>query len=543
MTNPNSQTVCIMERSVMMKMKVNPFVFFVSAAVIVMFVVLGSVFTEPMRQFFNILQDSIISYFGWFYILAVAFFLFFIIWLYFSPYGSIKLGKDDDIPVFSNTSWFAMLFSAGMGIGLLFYSVAEPVQHFSNPPGATAPESIEAARQAINLTFFHWGLHAWAIYIIVGLSLAYFGYRHDLPLSIRSTLYPLIGDRIYGVTGNIVEVMAIFGTVFGVATSLGLGVLQINSGLNYLGVLPESTFNQIILIIGITLAATISVVSGLTRGIRILSEMNLGFGFVLMMFVILIGPTIFLLSSFVQGTGDYLQNLISLTFNTDAYQGIEWQKSWTMFFWGWWISWSPFVGMFIARISRGRTIKEFISGVLIVPTVVTFIWIVAFGNTALYIELFGSGGLVQVVSESVPISLFALLENLPLTVLTSTLATIVVATFFITSADSGSLVVCILATGGDPEPSVYQRVFWAFSQGAVAAVLLLTGGLAALQTAAVTTALPFSIIMLFMCWSLVKGLKASETGSSLKSSVFKNNGWKETKPYKWYEYLKDQYLT
>ncbi|WP_292485594.1 BCCT family transporter, partial [Methanohalobium sp.] len=294
-----------------MKMKINPFVFFVSATVIVMFVVLGSLFTEFMKQFFNTLQTSIISYFGWFYILAVAFFLIFIIWLYLSPYGNIKLGKDDDVPVFSNTSWFAMLFSAGMGIGLLFYSVAEPVLHFSNPPGGVAPESIEAAKQAINLTFFHWGLHAWAIYIIIGLSLAYFGYRHDLPLSIRSTLYPMIGDRIYGFIGNIVEVMAIFGTVFGVATSLGLGVLQINSGLNYLGVLPVSTFNQILLIIGITLAATMSVVSGLTKGIRILSEMNLAFGFLLMMFIIIVGPTIFLLSSFVQGTGDYLQNLIS----------------------------------------------------------------------------------------------------------------------------------------------------------------------------------------------------------------------------------------
>jgi choline/glycine/proline betaine transport protein len=523
-----------------MKMKINPFVFFVSATVIVMFVVLGSLFTEFMKQFFNTLQNSIISYFGWFYILAVAFFLIFIIWLYLSPYGNIKLGKDDDVPVFSNTSWFAMLFSAGMGIGLLFYSVAEPVLHFSNPPGGAAPESIEAAKQAINLTFFHWGLHAWAIYIIIGLSLAYFGYRHDLPLSIRSTLYPMIGDRIYGFIGNIVEVMAIFGTVFGVATSLGLGVLQINSGLNYLGVLPVSTFNQILLIIGITLAATMSVVSGLTKGIRILSEMNLAFGFLLMMFIIIVGPTIFLLSSFVQGTGDYLQNLISLTFNTDAYQGIEWQKSWTMFFWGWWISWSPFVGMFIARISRGRTIREFIRGILIVPTIVTFIWVIAFGNTALYIELFGSGGLVQIVSESVPISLFALLEKLPLTVLTSTLATAVVATFFVTSADSGSLVVCILATGGDPEPSVYQRVFWAFSQGAVAAVLLLTGGLAALQTAAITTALPFCIIMLFMCRSLVKGLRASHLGTPKKGDV-SSQGSKEneSKPHQIYRQIKE----
>lgn len=487
----------------------NSQVFYVSVVLVLSFVYMGIFFTEKVSNAFTTVQDLIVVNLGWFYILSVAFFLGFVIWLYFSRYGTIRLGKESDRPEYKDITWFAMLFSAGMGIGLLFYSVAEPIIHFSSPK-EVASGSIEAAVQAMNLTFFHWGLHAWAIYTVVGLSLAYFSYRHDMPLTIRSTMYPIFGNRIYGVRGNIVEILAIFGTLFGVATSLGLGVMQINSGMDYLGILSVSANNQIFLVIFIALAATISVASGLDRGIRILSQMNILLGLVLVLFVFVVGPSAFLLSSYVQSVGYYLQHVVVLTFQTDAFTGMEWQKMWTMFYWGWWISWSPFVGMFIARISRGRTIREFIRGALLAPVIITFIWIIVFGNTAIHIELFGNGGIVQAVETSIPTALYVLLDALPGPMVSSALATIVVMTFFVTSSDSGSLVIAILSSGGDPRPSISLRIFWSLIQGTVAAVLLLTGGLVALQTAALTTALPFCIVLILMCYSLYKGLGADK---------------------------------
>ncbi|TGC09372.1 BCCT family transporter [Methanolobus halotolerans] len=486
---------------------INSHVFYVSAVLVLFFVALGVLLTEELSVAFTTLQDIIVDNLGWFYIISVAFFLGFVIWLYFSPYGTIRLGKESDRPEYKDTTWFAMLFSAGMGIGLLFYSVAEPIIHFSSPR-ETAPGTVEAAVEAMNITFFHWGLHAWAIYIVVGLSLAYFSYRHDMPLTIRSTMYPIFGDRIYGIHGDIVEVLAIFGTLFGVATSLGLGVMQINAGMDYLGLMSVSVNNQIILIVFITLAATISVASGLDRGIRLLSQMNILLGLTLVIFVFIMGPSVFLLSSYVQSIGYYLQHIVTLTFQTDAFTGVQWQKMWTMFYWGWWISWSPFVGMFIARISRGRTIREFIRGVLLAPVIITFIWIVVFGNTAIHMEVFGNGGIVQAVETSIPTALYVLLDKLPGSILSSALATIVVMTFFVTSSDSGSLVISILSSGGNPRPAVALRLFWSLLQGAVAAVLLLTGGLVGLQTAALTTSLPFCIVLILMCYSIYKGLKA-----------------------------------
>ncbi|MGM0577898.1 MAG: BCCT family transporter [Myxococcota bacterium] len=488
-------------------MKVNPVVFFVSAGVILIFVVLAAAFTEPTAAAFDAIQAFIVGRFGWLYIGSVAFFLGFVIYLFFSRYGDIRLGKDDEEPAYSNTSWFAMLFSAGMGIGLLFYSVAEPILHMSQPPHAD-PGTVEAARQAMVLTFFHWGMHAWAIYIVVGLSLAYFSYRHDLPLTIRSAFYPLLGKRIHGAGGDVVEILAVFGTLFGIATSLGLGVMQINSGLAHLGLLDHSTTNQLFLIAGITLVATASVVSGLDRGIRRLSEMNLFLGLILVLFVFAVGPTVFLLGTFVQSVGTYLSDLVAMTFRTDAFVGTEWQSKWTMFYWGWWISWSPFVGMFIARVSRGRTIRQFIMGVLLVPTLLTFLWLVIFGNTAIHMELFEGGGIAAAVQDSVPVALYVMLERLPWQGISVTLATLVIATYFVTSSDSGSLVIDILTSGGEPNPPVAQRIFWALTEGAVASVLLLTGGLAALQTAAITTALPFCVVLIAMCVSLRKGLRA-----------------------------------
>lgn len=493
-------------------MAVNRRVFWPAASISLLFVVLAVLFTEAMGRRVAGLQDFIVGTFGWFYILVVSGFLIFTLFLFFSPYGAIRLGNEEDEPEYSYPSWFAMLFSAGMGIGILFYGVAEPVLHFSNPPagsGAAAqPGTVESAKEAIHLAYFHWGLHAWAVYIVVGLALAYFAYRHDLPLTIRSTLWPLLGERINGPAGDLVDVLAIFGTLFGVATSLGLGVMQINAGLDYLGLMSVDVVNQLYLIAGITLAATISVATGLDNGIKRLSEINLALGLLLLVFVFLFGPTVFLLSTLIENIGQYLQSLIGTSFRTTAFRGTDWQKSWTMFYWGWWMSWAPFVGMFIARISRGRTIREFIGGVLFVPTLLTFIWFGVFGNTAIHLDFFDQGGMVSAVNDNVATALYVMLDKLPWPLISSAVAVVLVATFFVTSADSGALVMDIISSNGDPEPPLTGRIFWALSGGAIAAVLLLVGGLTALQTAAITTALPFSLIMVLMCWSVYRGLHA-----------------------------------
>src|SRR5690606_31448474 len=407
-------------------MSVNRRVFWPAAIISLLFVLLAVLFTEPMAQRVAGLQDFIVTRFGWFYILSVTGFLIFALYLFVSPYGSIRLGADDDEPEYSYPSWFAMLFSTGMGIGILFYGVAEPVLHYAKPPASLGPgmqpETIESAKEAIHLAYFHWGLHAWAVYIIVGLALAYFAYRHDLPLTIRSTLWPLLGQRIYGPAGDVVDILAIFGTLFGLAPSLGLGVLQINAGLDYLGLLSVGLDNQIWLIAGVTLAATLSVASGLDNGIKRLSELNLGVGLVLLVFVFVSGPTVFLLSTLIENVGYYLQTLIGTSFRTTAFRGTEWQKSWTMFYWGWWISWAPFVGMFIARISRGRTIREFVGGVLFAPTLLTFVWFGIFGNTALHREIFGNGGMVAAVDGNVATAIYIMFDQLPWPMISTSLA-------------------------------------------------------------------------------------------------------------------------
>ncbi len=488
---------------------IHPVVFTVSASLICGFVVLSLIFSQQVETQIAAVQAFIVSYFGWFYILSVAAMLIFVVWLAMTRYGHIRLGPNDSRPEYGNFTWFAMLFSAGMGIGLLFYSVAEPILHYDAPPVGEG-HTIAAAKQAMNITYFHWGLHAWAIYTLVGLCLAYFGYRRGLPLTIRSVLYPLLGDRIYGPIGDIVDIAAVVGTLFGVATSLGLGVMQINSGLNHVLGVPVSLGVQVILIGVITCAATVSVVSGVNVGIRRLSELNVGLGLLLCAFLFLAGPTIFLCKMFVQSIGEYIQHLPETTLWTATFQQTEWQGSWTIFYWGWWIAWSPFVGMFIARVSRGRTIREFIFGVLLCPTGATFAWLAIFGGSAIYIELYGGGGISQEVSESIPVALFTLLERFPLGGVASLVATFVVMSFFVTSSDSGSLVIDIITSGGHPDPPVPQRIFWAVLEGVVAAVLLVAGGasgLAALQTASITTGLPFCAIILIMSWGLLKGLR------------------------------------
>ncbi|WP_454016191.1 BCCT family transporter [Azospirillum sp. Marseille-Q6669] len=492
---------------------INKTVSFTAGGLILLFVLLASVFTESFGARISALQSAIVGNFGWFYILSVAGFLLFAFWLFFSPYGSIKLGKDDDEPEFSYLTWFAMLFSAGMGIGLLFYGVAEPVLHFANPRVGEAG-TPDAAREAMNLAFLHWGLHAWGIYITVGLSLGYFAYRHDLPLTIRSALYPLLGDRLSGWPGHLVDIVAIVGTLFGIATSLGLGVMQINAGLDYLGLVSVGTVQQMVLIAVITAVATASAVSGVGRGIRRLSELNMLAGLLLLLFVFLLGPSVFLLSTLVESIGRYLWTLPYTSFRTLPYTGAEWQASWTMFYWGWWISWAPFVGMFIARVSRGRTIREFIGGVLFAPVALTFVWFTVFGETAIHMEMFEGGGMAAAVQENVPTALFVMLDRLPLSVITSALATLIVVTFFVTSADSGALVIDIIGSGGNQDPPIATRIFWAVLCGVVAAVLLLVGGLQALQTAAVTTALPFAVVMVLMCVGLVTSLRAERRAGS-----------------------------
>ena len=489
------------------RFEINGPAFYTSAVLILAVVAFGAVFTPTAEAVFSSVQSAITTYTGWFYTLAVGLFLLYAIVIAASPYGRIKLGPDDSEPDYSYKSWFAMLFSAGMGIGLLFYSVAEPVLHFLSPPSGGG-ETVDAARQAMQITFFHWGIHAWAIYIVVGLSLAYFAYRHDLPLTLRSALYPIVGDRIYGPIGHTVDIVAVLGTMFGVATSLGLGVMQVNAGLSFLTGIPETTWVQLALIAGITAMATVSVVLGLDGGIRRLSELNLGLGLLLVTFLFIAGPTVFLMEAFVQNLGAYFQNIVSMTFRTYAFEGADWQSNWTLFYWAWWIAWSPFVGMFIARISRGRTIREFVVGVMLVPTLVTFMWLTVFGNTGIQTILNGGGvALQEAVQNNIPTALFALLNGFPLSAVSSGIATFVVITFFVTSSDSGSLVIDIITSGGNQNPPVAQRIFWAVMEGAVASVLLLAGGLGALQTAAITTALPFTIVLLVICYGLWKGLR------------------------------------
>lgn len=487
--------------------KINPPVFFGSAILILAFVIFGGAFSEQAGNVFTSVQTWIVNNFGWFYLLSVAIFLIFTLSLAISSYGTIKLGPDHSEPDYGYFSWFSMLFSAGMGIGLLFFGVAEPIMHFSSPPVGEGG-TIEAARSAMSLTFFHWGLHAWAIYAVVGMSLAYFGYRHNLPLTIRSALYPLIGERIYGPIGHMVDIFAVLGTMFGVATSLGLGVLQINAGLNYLFDMPESIYLQMGIIGVITVLATGSVVAGLDAGIKRLSQLNLALAIVLLFFILIAGPTLFLMQSLIQNTGTYLSEVVRMTFNLYAYDPKEWMGGWTLFYWGWWIAWSPFVGMFIARVSRGRSIREFVLGVLFVPVGFTFMWMTFFGGAAISMELGALPGVISgAVAESVPTALFTLFEQLPLSMLMSGIATVLVVTFFVTSSDSGSLVIDIITSGGHPNPPVWQRIFWAVTEGLVAAVLLLAGGLTALQTASIIGALPFSIIMLVICYGLFKGLR------------------------------------
>ena len=487
--------------------KLNPPVFYTAISLIGVLVFLTSLMPDQAENWFNSLQSGIVQNASWFYVLTVALILIAVVYLGLSRFGDIKLGPDHSTPDYGYITWFAMLFSAGMGIGLMFFGVAEPVMHFMSPPVGDG-ENVEAARQAMKLTFFHWGLHAWAIYAVVALILAFFSYRHGLPLTLRSALYPLIGDKIYGPIGHAVDIFAVIGTVFGVATSLGYGVLQVNSGLNYLFDVPVGTITQIVLIIGVTLLAIISVTTGLDKGIRRLSELNMGLAVILLLVILILGPTVYLLQTFVQNTGGYAADLVRNTFNLFAYEKTDWLGGWTILYWGWWMSWAPFVGLFIARVSRGRTIREFAMGVLFIPSGFTLLWMTVFGNSAIDLIMNqGVASLADAVAQDEAISLFAFLENFPFSSVLSFIGTCMVIVFFVTSSDSGSMVVDMLCSNGSDNTPLWQRIFWASAEGVVAAVLLLAGGLGALQTMTIASALPFAVVLLVATYGLIKALR------------------------------------
>ena len=501
--------------------QLNKKVFVSASAIIIALLLFAAALPNQAQSLFTIVQSSIIDNGSWFYVLTVAFIFFFVIFLGFSRYGDIRLGPDHATPDYSMLTWLSMLFAAGMGIGLMFFGVAEPLMHYLSPPTADKG-SVAAVQEAMKMTFFHWGLHAWAIYAIVALVLAYFSYRHSLPLTLRSALYPLIGDKIYQWPGHMVDVFAVVSTVFGVATSLGLGASQVNAGFNYLFGIDVSVTNQILIMTGVIGLAVISVTTGLDKGIKILSETNMILADILLIFIFVLGPTVFLLQAYLQNIGDYLADIVHNTFNLFAYKKTDWIGGWTIFYWGWWLAWAPFVGLFIARISRGRTIKEFIIGVMLIPTCFTLFWMTIFGNSAIdLVHNQGVAELGEMVSKDSSVALFVFLENFPISTLLSFFSVLMIVIFFVTSCDSGAMVVDMLCSHGSNNTPLWQRVYWAIGIGLVAGILLLAGGLNALQTMTIASALPFAVVLLLAIVGLIKALRveAFKQESQLISAV------------------------
>ena len=501
-------------------------VFLTSALLILAFIIFGALFSEQAELVFGHAKAFVSLRFGWFFIVVVNLTLVMSIYMIFSRYGDIRLGHQNEKPEYNLVSWIGMLFSAGIGIGLLYWGTAEPLYHFMAPPLGEA-ETVAAAKQAMNISFLHYGLHVWALYGMVALSLAYFHYIVGLPLAIRSTLYPILGKKIYGGWGHTVDILAVFGTMFGVVTTLGLGVLQINSGLETLFGIPNNTTVQIILIAFITMLAGLSLFMGLDKGIKRLSDINILFTVVLLSFVIILGPTQFIFNSFVENIGNYLHQIVPLGLWTESYRGEEnWQSSWTIFYWAWWISWSPFVGVFVARISRGRTIREFILGVLLIPITILFLWFTAFGGSAVHMELMAaadpsivSPGLIEAVKADTGSAIFKLMESYPLTSAVNLLIVVMIVLWFVTSSDSASFVIDMLTSGGDTNPPKIQRLFWAGTEGVIAAVLLTAGGLSALQAASIVSGFPFAIVIVVMMYSLLRGLSRD------RLILYRNQQW------------------
>jgi BCCT family betaine/carnitine transporter len=500
----------------------NP-VFAVSALTVIAFVAYTLLMPEQANSVFSLLFSEVTKGFDWFFIGAADIFVILCLVVVVSPYGKVRLGGKDATPDFSYLSWFSMLFAAGMGIGLMFYGVSEPLSHFSSSLGGTAvgadgirtdwaplgaaATQDEAVRLGMAASIFHWALHPWAIYAIVALSLALFSYNKGLPLTIRSAFYPIFGERVWGWPGHIIDILAVFATLFGLATSLGLGAVQANSGFNKLFGMPIDTTWQVILIVGITSIALFSVVRGLESGVKLLSEINMGIAFLLFLFVLVAGPTLLLATDVFDFLGAYLQYLPALS-NPVGREDVNFMQGWTSFYWAWWISWSPFVGMFIARVSRGRTVREFIISVLLIPSLVCVLWMSIFGGSA--ISQVVRDGYTAVQEADLPVQLFTMLDALPLASITSFIGIVLVIVFFVTSSDSGSLVIDTIAAGGKVDAPMPQRVFWCVFEGLVAIVLLLSaGGLKSLQSMVISTGLPFTIVLLVMCVAIWRGL-ASE---------------------------------
>ena len=497
-------------------------VFFIAGGIILLAVLFALILPDVFNSTISTLNSTVVSSIGWYYVLIVTVFVVFSIVVAASRMGNIRLGKDDDKPEYSMFSWFAMLFAAGMGIGLVFWGAAEPLTFFSEngaPPNAAGLDEPARAERALGQTFLHWGLHAWGIYVVVGLAVAYAVHRKGRPVSIRWALEPILGKRTDTWVGDAIDIIALVGTLFGIATSLGFGVNQIAAGLDHLGVLPNSTTVQVVIVLVVTALATLSAASGVDKGIKLLSNLNMGLAAILLVTVLILGPTLFLLRDVVSNIGYYLQNFLQLSFQTLPFRGEEgatWISGWTTFYWGWWISWSPFVGVFIARISKGRTVREFVTGVLLVPTALTFLWFTIMGGTALYKSVLEGVDFTGGTGEIDPnTALFETFSQLPAGTLLSGVAVVLVSIFFITSADSGAFVMDMIAHKGDPNPPRITRIFWAASSGVIAAALIwvssLSGdeeatGMTALQSLALLSALPFSIVMIGMCVSLWRSL-------------------------------------
>ena len=498
----------LLRRYARLTRRMHPTVFFGSAAAVAIFVLFGGLFTETAAALFQTAQEGASRWFGWWYVLVTTGLLAFVIGLLATPARHVRIGGPDAEPEFSRLGWFAMLFAAGMGVGLVYFGVAEPVMHLGNPLRAE-PNTDAAAREAMRLAFFHWGLHPWAIYAVFALAIAHAHFNRGLPLAPRSALEPLIGQRYKGRIGDAVDILCTVGTLLGVATSLGLGAQQVNASLDLFFGVARGVTTQMALIALITAIATVSVVLGVSKGVQRLSQLNIGLAGALLLFVLLTGPTLYIVETLITASGLYLQYLPRMSFYLDPGVDSAWQTTWTLFYWGWWISWSPFVAIFVARVSRGRTVREFILGVLFAPTLATFVWLAAFGGTGLWLARVAEAGadIAAAIDRSIESSLQAMLTALPLGGAAAVLATLVIALFFVTSSDSGSLVDDMVTSGGDPSPPKAQRVFWAVSEGAVAATLLLLGGLSAIRNAAISFGLPMSLLLVIAAAALWRTLK------------------------------------
>ncbi len=469
--------------------------------------VLSVLFPTQTEHYLSIVKNILFHNLNWLYVLVVTLFVFFLLFLFFSKYGNIKLGANDSKPEFSFFSWIAMLFAAGMGIGLMYFSVAEPISHYADP--SVAGLSLEQrAKDAQLYTFFHWGIHAWAIYGVVGLSLGYFTYRYRLPLSLRSCFYPLLKDKINGRSGDVIDMFALCSTFFGITTTLGFGVMQLSAGLVHIGILPEASFTyQVIIVLVIMTISILSATSGVTKGVKYLSQLNIVGALLLLLFVLVFGPTTYLFGSLSEGVGYYINAFFNLTFNTHAYEPErqEWFFNWTILYWAWWISWSPYVGLFIAKISKGRTIREFIGAVLLIPTLFNFIWMSFFGNSAIWLDQQSNGAITAMIDQA-DLLLFKFFEYFPFSQVVSVFSLFIIFIFFVTSADSGIYVMNNISSNNATNSPKWQLSFWGAMLAIVSLVLLNAGGLQSLQTMTLITALPFAIIMLLFCYSLIKGL-------------------------------------